>query len=369
MNIKLVDLVRQNQRIKSELLPIIEEVIDSAEFVLGKSLEKFERNFASYCGKKYAIGVNSGTDALKLALIAYGIGESDEVITVPNGYFSTAMVISQIGARPVFVDVNPQNYLIDENKLAKVLTSKTKAIVPVHLYGQAAEMDTIIGFAHKHDLIVIEDACQAHGAKYKSKKVPYGETGVFSFYPGKNLGCFGDGGALVTDNPTIYDKILYLRNDGAKKKYSHKMFGFKSRLDNLQAAILGLKLSHLDKWNQKRIENAYKYSQLLGELENIKIPKICHDRSHVYHLYVIECQKRNALQEYLKKNGIETGIHYPIPIHLQKPYRDMGYKKGDFPITEEKASSVLSLPMFPELKEEELNFVVDKIKSFVKKNY
>ncbi len=369
MNIKFVDLVRENKQLKSKLLPIIEEVIDKADFILGKYLEKFERNFAAYCGKKYAIGVNSGTDALRLALIAYGIGEGDEVITVPNGYFSTAMVISQIGAMPVFVDVDPQNYLIDVSKLEKALTPKTKAIVPVHLYGQAAEMDTIISFANKHDLIVIEDACQAHGAEYKGKKVPIAETGAFSFYPGKNLGCFGDGGALVTDNPTIYDKILYLRNDGAKNKYMHKMFGFKSRLDNLQAAILDLKLPYLDRWNQKRIENANKYSQFLGVIKNIKIPKRYSDRSHVYHLYVIECKKRNALQDYLKKHGIETGIHYSIPIHLQKPYRDMGYKKGDFPITEKRAASVLSLPMFPELKEVEIIYVVEKIKSFVLKNY
>ena len=369
MNIKFVDLARQNKQLKPKLLPIIEKVIDDADFILGKSLEKFEQNFAQYCGKKFAVGVNSGTDALKLALIAYGIGQDDEVITAPNSYFSATMVISQIGAIPVFVDIDPETFLLDFRKLKNALTKNTKAIIPTHLYGQVVDMDPIIAFAKKNNLIVIEDACQAHGAEYKGKKVPIAETGVFSFYPGKNLGCFGDGGALVTDNPTIYEKILYLRNDGAKNKYIHEMFGFKSRLDNLQAAILGLKLSYLDKWNKKRIENAKKYSQLLGEIKNIKRPKMYNDRSYVYHLYVIECQKRDALQDYLKKHGIETGIHYPIPTHLQKPYREMGYKKGDFPITEKKATSILSLPMFPELKEEEIIYVVEKIKRFVLKNY
>lgn len=368
MNIKLVNLVRQNQQIKPEILPIIEEVIDNAEFILGKSLEKFESNFASYCGKKYAIGVNSGTDALRLALIAYGIGEGDEVITVPNSYFSTAMVISQIGARPVFVDVDPQNYLIDENKLANVLTPKTKAIVPVHLYGQAAEMDTIIGFAHKHDLIVIEDACQAHGAEYKSKKVPYGETGAFSFYPGKNLGCFGDGGAIVSDNRRIIERIAYLRNDGAKNKYFHEMFGFKSRLDDLQSAVLNFKLKLLDSWNQKRRLHAKKYSQLLGNVKEIRIPNESKNRKHVFHLYVIQYEKRDLLKEFLSGKGIETGIHYPIPIHLQNAYINYGFKKNQFPVTERAASTILSLPMFPELTVDEIEFVAGQIKRFVNNN-
>lgn len=368
MNIKLVDLVRQNQQIKSELLPIIEEVIDNAEFVLGKSLEKFERNFASYCGKKYAIGVNSGTDALRLALIAYGIGEGDEVITVSNGYFSTAMVISQIGARPVFVDVDPQSYLIDLNKLASVLTPKTKAIVPVHLYGQAAEMDTIIGFAHKHDLVVIEDACQAHGAEYKNQKVPYGETGAFSFYPGKNLGCFGDGGAIVSDNRKIIERIAYLRNDGAKNKYFHEMFGFKSRLDDLQSAVLNFKLKLLDSWNQKRRLHAKKYSQLLGNVKGIRIPNESKNRKHVFHLYVIQYGRRDLLREFLREKGVETGIHYPIPIHLQNAYKNYGFKKNQFPVTEKASSTILSLPMFPELTVDEIEFVAGQIKKFVHKN-
>ena len=369
MKIKMVDLARQNKQLGPLLSPVFKDIITNADFIMGKALISFEEKFARYCGKKFAIGLNSGTDAIKLALIAYDIGPGNEVITTPNTYFSAAMVISQLGATPMFIDIDPKTSLIDVNKLKGALTKNTKAIIPTHLYGQVVDLDPILAFAKKNNLVVVEDACQAHGAEYKNKKIPIAETGAFSFYPGKNLGCFGDGGALVTDNPTIYDKILYLRNDGAKNKYSHKMFGFKSRLDNLQAAILELKLSFLDKWNQKRIENAKKYSQLLDELENIKKPKGYADRSHVYHLYVIECQKRNALQDYLKKYGVETGIHYPIPIHLQKPYIGKGYKKGDFPITEEKASSILSLPMFPELKEEELNFVVDKIKSFAKKNY
>jgi len=368
VNIKFVDLVRQNQELKSRLMPIVEGVIDDADFILGQSLKKFERNFAKYCSKKYAVGVNSGTDALKLALIAYGIKEGDEVITVPNSYFSTAMVISEIGAKPVFVDVDSQNYLIDANKLKKTLTAKTKAIVPVHLYGQAAGMDAIINFAHKHNLIVVEDACQAHGAEYKGRKVPYGETGVFSFYPGKNLGCFGDGGAIVSDNLKVVEKATYLRNDGAKNKYLHTMFGFKSRLDDLQAAILNFKLKRLDSWNQKRRSHAKKYSQLLGNVSGVKLPNESTNGKHVFHLFVIQYKKRDELRDFLSAKGIETGIHYPIPIHLQEAYKNCGYKKGQFPVTELASSTILSLPMFPELTDVEIKYVTDQIKIFVSNN-
>src|SRR3990167_10463025 len=299
MNIKFVDLVRQNKQLKPKLLPVIEKVIDDADFILGKSLEKFEQNFAQYCGKKYAVGVNSGTDALKLALIAYGIGQDDEVITAPNSYFSATMVISQIGAIPVFVDIDPETFLLDFRKLKNALSKNTKAIIPTHLYGQVVDMDPIITFAKRNNLAVIEDACQAHGAEYKGKKVPYGETGAFSFYPGKNLGCFGDGGALVTDNPTIANNVLLLRNDGSSKRYIHEKLGIKSRLDTIQAAVLNIKLPYLKQGNKKRRIHAMAYTKLLKDIPGITTPKEANDVIHAYHLYVIEAEKRNELQSYL----------------------------------------------------------------------
>lgn len=367
MHISFVDLQRQNKILKKELLSSIESVINAADFIMGKELTTFEADFARYCGKKYAVGVNSGTDALQLALVAYGIGPGDEVITVPNSYFSTAMVVSNIGAIPVFVDVDPQTSTIDVSKIETVITPKTKAIIPVHLYGQAADMKHIMAIAEKHKLVVIEDACQAHGAKYQGKKVPYSETGCFSFYPGKNLGCFGDGGAVVTDNAVIAEKLLYLRNDGAEKKYVHKAFGTKSRLDTLQAAILQIKLPHLDAWNALRRQHAARYTELLQTNSHLVLPTERDPDSHVFHLYVIECEDRDKLREYLSSHGIETGIHYPIPIHLQEAYMGKHFHTGMFPITEKKAQNILSLPMFPELTDEEITYVVEKIKSFYTK--
>lgn len=363
-NIKFVDLPRQNKILKTKILTTIKKIVDSANFIAGQPVKTFEESFAKFCNKKYAIGLNSGTDALKLALIAYGIGQDDEVITVPNSYFSTSMVISAIGAKPVFVDIDPDSYTINIKKLEKAISKKTRAIIPVHLYGQTADMDPIIKLAKKHRLIIIEDACQAHGAKYKGKIVPISETGAFSFYPGKNLGCFGDGGALVTDNYDIAKKILYLRNDGSYKKYYHEMFGVKSRLDSLQAAILSLKLNYLSKWNQMRRNHAILYTSLLKTIANVKTPKEADYATHVFHIYAIEVDRRDELKSYLKKSGVETGIHYPVPIHLQPPYRELGFKEGDFPVTEDKAEKILSLPMFPELEDNEIEYIVRKIENF-----
>lgn len=365
MKIKFVDLQRQNKILKKQLMPVIERVVDSADFIMGKTLEKFERSFAKYCDKKYTVGLNSGTDALKLALLAYGIKDGDEVITVPNSYFSTAMVISEIGAKPVFIDINKDTYTMDVDLLEKAISKKTKAVIPVHLYGNVADMDPILKLAKKYKLAVIEDACQAHGAKYKGKKVPYGETGAFSFYPGKNLGCFGDGGALVTDNKEVADKILYLRNDGSFKKYIHKVIGIKSRLDTLQAAILSIKLHYLEQWNKMRYQHAMQYNKLFGNIPEIITPKVASYASHVYHIYCIEYKNRDKLWKYLKNKGIEAQIHYPFPIHLQDAYRNEKYKKGSFPVTEEKAQTILSLPMFPELTDKEIRYVCGVIKEFV----
>jgi dTDP-4-amino-4,6-dideoxygalactose transaminase len=365
MRIKFVDLQRQNRSLKKELMSVIEKTVDEADFIMGKTLEKFENSFAKFCDKKYAVGVNSGTDALKLALLAYGIKNGVEVITVPNSYFSTAMVISEIGATPVFVDIDTDTYTMNVELLEKAISKKTKAIIPVHLYGHVADMDPILRLARKYKLAVIEDACQAHGAMYKGKKVPYGETGAFSFYPGKNIGCFGDGGALVTDSKKVADKILYLRNDGSLKKYIHKVSGIKSRLDALQAAILSMKLHYLEQWNKKRYLHAMKYNQLLGAIPGITTPRVASYASHAYHIYCIECRNRDKLWEYLKNKGVEAQIHYPLPIHLQDAYKNKKYKKGSFPVTEEKAQTILSLPMFPELTDREVGYVCSVINEFV----
>ncbi len=364
MKIDFVDLARQNKIYKKELMQAIEHIVDTASFIYGSELTNFENDFAAFCKKKYCVGVNSGTDALMLALLAYGIGKEDEVITVPNSYFSTAMVISNIGATAVFVDINPQTYNIDVTRIEEKITKKTKAIIPVHLYGQPADMDPIVVLSKKYNLTIIEDCCQAHGARYKGKSLPYTETGAFSFYPGKNLGSFGDGGAIVTNNVKIKEKLEYLRNDGAKKKYEHKMLGYKSRLDTLQAAILSIKLKYLNEFVEKRRNAARLYSQKLADIKQVKTPYEATYAYHVHHIYTILTNKRDELQNYLLKNGIQTVIHYPTPIHLQEPYLKMGFRKGDFPFSESHSKNVLALPIFPEIREDEISYVCDKIHQF-----
>ncbi len=367
MKVNFVDLKRQNKNLFMEIGSLIDQVILEADFNMGSRLERFENNFAKYVGKKYAVGLNSGTDALFLSLMAYGIGKDDEVILPTNSYFSTAMVVSNLGAKPVFVDVDPIYLHIDPFHIEKAITKKSRAIIPVHLYGQSVDMDPIIKIAKKNKLFVIEDACQAHGAMYKGEKVPVTETGAFSFYPGKNLGAFGDGGAVATDNKKIAMKILHLRNDGAYKKYVHEMFGVKSRLDTIQAAVLDLKLKHLTKWNSLRVKHAALYSELLNEITEINTPSLRKDAYHVFHIYAIQAEKREELQFFLKKHGIDTVIHYPIPIHFQKPYKKLGFKKGDFPVSENNSMRTLSLPMFPEITDKEISYVADTIKSFYRK--
>lgn len=342
----------------------IENIVNTASFIDGPDLFTFEKDFAAFCKKKYCVGMNSGTDALMLALLAYGIGKGDEVITAPNSYFSTSMVISNIGATPVFVDINPESYNIDVTRIEEKITKKTKAIIPVHLYGQAADMDPIVALAQKYNLIIIEDCCQAHGTKYKGKSLPYTETGAFSFYPGKNLGAFGDGGAIVTNNKNVEEKIKYLRNDGAKQKYVHEILGYKSRLDTLQAAVLLVKLKYLKEFINKRRENAKIYNKYLKGIKQIILPTEQSYGEHAYHVYAIQAAKRDELQDFLKQAGISTVIHYPTPIHLQTAYKTLGFKKGDFPITENMAKNILSLPMFPELKKEEIKYIAEKIEEF-----
>lgn len=362
MKIQFVDLKRQNQLHHSEWMKAIETAVDSAEFIMGETLENFEKFFAEFCQVKYCLGLNSGTDALELALRALEIGPGDEVITAPNSYFSSAMVISKVGATPIFADIDPDTYTIDPQKVSSAISSRTKAIMPVHLYGQAADMDPLIKLAKKHHLHIIEDCCQAHGAKYKGKTVPVTGLGAFSFYPGKNLGSFGDGGALVTNSARIAQKVKMLRNDGTKQKYHHYMIGYKSRLDTLQAAILAPKLKHLNAWNQLRLHHAHTYYQRLKKIPYIKLPHI--GPQHVCHVYVIEALHRDKLQEYLFMRGISTVIHYPIPIHLQPPYKKLGYRKGDFPVTEAATKKIISLPMFPELTITEIDYIAKTIESF-----
>ncbi|MBS3097299.1 DegT/DnrJ/EryC1/StrS family aminotransferase [Candidatus Woesearchaeota archaeon] len=362
--IKFVDLKKQYLAIKDEVDKAIKGIVDNASFIGGESVSSFESEFSRYVNAKFGIGVNSGSSALMLSLIAAGIKPGDEVITVPNTFIATTESISNVGAKPKFVDIDNKTYNLDVNKLKKAITNKTRAILPVHLYGQPADMGPILEIAKKRNLIVVEDACQAHGAEYKGKKVgPLGDIGCFSFYPAKNLGAFGDAGMVVTDNEEIAAKLAMLMDHGREKgkKYEHKIIGFNERLDALQAAILRVKLKHLDSWNKKRRENAALYNELF-EGSNIITPNEAEYAKHIYHLYVIRAKNRDKLKEHLKSQGINTVIHYPIPLHLQEAYKKLSHKKGDFPITEKCSDEILSLPMFPELKEEEIRFIVDKIK-------
>jgi len=364
MNVPFVDLKRQYDSIKDEVNTKINEVLQNTHFILGENSDAFEKEFANYCGVKYGVGVASGSDALTLNLKALGVNKGDEVITVPNTFIATVDAISRNGAKPVFVDIDPETYNIDVAEIEEKITDKTKAIIPVHLYGQPADMDEIIKIAKKYDLKIIEDACQAHGAEYKGKKVgSLSDVGCFSFYPAKNLGAYGDGGMVVTNNEQIAERIKMLRNYGQSKKYYHDFIGYNSRLDEIQAAVLRVKLRYLDEWNDKRREHAKLYNDLLENVSGIETPTEKEFVKHVYHLYVIRCKNRNELQNYLSSKGVSTGIHYPIPVHLQKAYKHLEYKEGDFPITEKYAKEILSLPMFPELTDEEIEVVVGLIRS------
>lgn len=355
--IPFVDLKAQYDSIKDEIDKAIQNVLNTTSFIMGEELIKFEEEFASFCNTKYAIGVANGSDALILALRACSIGKRDEVITVSHTFIATAEAITHVGGKIVFGDINPKTYTIDVSKIEEKITEKTKAIIPVHLYGQPTDMDPIIRLAEKYNLRIIEDAAQAHGAEYKGKKVgSIGDVGCFSFYPGKNLGAYGDAGMIVTNNKGIAEKIKLFRNHGRiTKKYEHEIEGYSSRLDNLQAAILRVKLKYLNKWNDMRRSNAKKYSELLSNIDEVITPYEANYAKHVYHLYVIRTENRDKLRDVLKSEGVATGIHYPIPLHLQPAYNYLGYKRGNFPITEECGQKILSLPMFAELSNEDIN--------------
>lgn len=367
MPIPLVDLKLQYRSIEPEIKKAIEEIFEQSAFISGKPLLDFEKAFAEYCGAEYAVGVSSGTSALYLALSAYGVKQGDEVITVPNTFIATAEAISEAGARPVFVDIEPVTYTIDVLKIENAITKKTKAIIPVHIYGHPAEMDGVISIAKKHGLRVIEDAAQSHGAQYKGKKAgTLGDAGCFSFYPGKNLGAYGDAGAVVTNDAKFSDTVSLLRDHGRKEKYLHEIRGFNHRLDTLQARLLNVKLKHLNDWNKKRQQIAAWYRVFLKDTP-LNLPGESRDSSHVYHLFVIETDVRDSLKKYLQEKGISTGIHYPMPLHLQPAYAFLGYKEGDFPVTEKASRRILSLPMFPELEEKQVEYICGNIKEFFRK--
>jgi len=371
--VPFIDLKRQYKRIKEEILSATQRVYEKGRFILGEEVSAFEKEFSHYCGVRYGVGVGSGTDALYLALKAAGIGEGDEVVTVANSFVATALAISFTGAKPLFVDIDPKTYTMDPNHLelflkrqkAKDSGQKIKAILPVHLYGHPAEMDSIMEIADRYDLIVIEDACQAHGAKYGKKKVgSFGAMGCFSFYPTKNLGGYGDGGMVVTDHKKYDQNLRLLRCYGERKKYEHILKGHNSRLDEIQAAILRVKLKYLDQWNKERRGKARLYTKMVSSL-GVVCPSERKGVRHVFHLYTIKTRKRDSLQAFLKKRGIETLIHYPIPIPLQKAYRELGYRRRDFPLTNQWSRKILSLPFFPEMKDSEIEEVTEGIRCFL----
>jgi dTDP-4-amino-4,6-dideoxygalactose transaminase len=377
MNVPFLDLKAQYSQIQDEVLPMISEAMQNAAFVGGPQVSGFEEEFARFCESKYCVGVNSGTDALRFALMAAGIGPGDDVITVPNTFIATTEAVSQVGAKPVFVDIRPDTCNMDPDKLedylkkrftpqASSLKPQPKAVIPVHLYGQPADMDSILKVAQKHNLVVIEDACQAHGALYKGKKAgPLGIAGCFSFYPGKNLGAYGEGGAVVTNDEEIAGRIRMIRDHGQAKKYYHDMEGYNGRLDAIQAGVLRIKLKRLDAWNWARRNNAAYYNELLAGIPGVTMPVEADFARSVYHLYVIQIADRDGLQKFLGEKGVATGLHYPLPLHMQRAYEHLGYREGDFPVTEEVSRNLLSLPMFPELTSAQIEYVVDCIKEWM----
>lgn len=356
--VPFVDLKVQYQHIKDEINQAIGRVLESSQFILGDEVAAFEKEFAAYSGARYGIAVNSGTSALHLALLAAGIGPGDEVITVPFTFVATVAAIIYTGARPVFVDIEPSSFTMNVNQIQSVITPRTKAILPVHLYGQPADLDPILEIARQHKIKVIEDAAQAHGAEYKGKRVgSIGDLGCFSFYPGKNLGAYGEGGMVVTNDPEYTRTIRMLRDWGAENKYQHILKGFNYRMEGMQGAILRVKLRYLEDWTEKRRAHAAYYNELLDD-GCLQKPKEMSYARHVYHLYVIRTSDRYGVQQRLTRQGIQSGIHYPIPVHLQAAYSDLNHKKGDFPITEQAAAEVLSLPMFPELFEGQQQLII-----------
>lgn len=365
MAIEFVDLKRQFAGIKSEINSSIAKILKSQYFVLGVELQKFETSFGLYLKTPYVVGVDNGSDGLILILKALGIKKGDEVITPVNSYVSTTFAITEIGATPIFVDVNPNTHQLNIDQVKKKITKKTRAILPVHLYGAPCDIDLLVDICKQKKIFLVEDACQAHGSTLRNKKLgTFGIAGVYSFYPGKNLGAYGNGGAVVTWDRNIYNKLLKLRNFGQNKRYYHESVGGNSKLDDIQAAVLTVKLRHLNTWNKRRAHLAKLYTK---NLRHVTMPTIRKDAQSNHHLFVIETNKRDALQKYLFKHGILAQIHYPVPIHLQKCYKYLGYKKGSFPVAEQLANTILSLPLYAELTDKEVAHIANKVNSFYEK--
>ncbi len=367
MKVPFLDLKSQMNSIRDEVNTCLNEVMDKTAFSSGPFVEEFEKSFSKFCDTKYCVAVNSGTSALHLALLSCGIRPGDEVITVPNSFISTAWAISYCSAKPVFVDVDPDTFLMDFNQIEKAITPKTKAIIPVHLYGQPADMKEINDIAKKNNLKVIEDAAQAHSSFYNNKKIgSLGNITCFSFYPGKNLGGYGEGGAIVTNDKSVSEELKMLRNHGQSKRYYHDFIGYNYRMDGFQGAILNVKLKYIEHWTQLRNRIANSYSQKFSKIKQIKIPIIAENNFSAFHLYVIHIDERMKLMSQLEKYEIFTGLHYPVPIHLQKAYKYLGYKEGAFPVSEESALKCLSLPIYPEMSDYQVDFVIETIFKYFK---
>lgn len=364
MNVSFLDMSRQHAAMKNEIDEALARVFNRAWFILGEEGEAFEQEFAAYLGARHGVGVGSGTEALHLALLACGVSAGDEVITVPNTAVPTISAISFANAKPVLVDIDPATYTMNVAQVEAAITPATKVLLPVHLYGQTANLAPLLEIARQHNLHVVEDACQAHGATFEQRKAgTYGEAGCFSFYPSKNLGAYGDGGFVCTDDPEIASRLRLLRNYGQTKRYYHATKGFNSRLDELQAAVLRRKLLYLDYWNARRRELARLYDQLLQGLP-IVLPQTMTWGEHVFHLYVIRCDRRDQLCSFLAERGIQTIIHYPVPVHCQEAYRDLNMPRGALPEAEKAAQEIVSLPLYPEIREEEIEFVAASIREF-----
>ncbi len=363
--VPFLDLKAQYQSLKEEVNAAIGRVLESCQFALGREVAAFEEEFAAYCGAQHAVAVNSGTSALHLAMLAAEVGPGDEVITCPMTFVATVAAIEYTGARPVFVDMDPQRYTIDVTKIEAAITEKTKAIMPVHLYGQPADMDPILAIAKKHKLRVIADAAQAHGAEYKGRRAgSLGDLAGFSFYPGKNLGAYGEGGCVTTNNAEYAEKIRMLRDWGQKNKYEHVLKAYNCRMDGIQGAVLRVKLRHLDKWTEARRAHAARYTELLAG-SGVQTPTVAADVRHVFHIYAVRAQDRDGLQVALAEREIQSGKHYPEPVHLLPAYSNLGYQAGDFPESERLGREELSLPMFAELTETQLTSVTEAVRAYV----
>lgn len=365
MSVPFIDLKQQYLGIRDEVLSAVDRVFESTQFVLGKEVSAFEEEFAAYCGVRHGIAVNSGTSALHLALLAGGVGPGDEVITVPLTFVATTAAIVYTGARPVFVDVDPATYTMDPALIKAAITPRTKAILPVHLYGHAADMDAICSIARRHNLLVVEDAAQAHGAEYKGRRCgSIGDLGCFSFYPGKNLGAYGEGGIVTTDSPEFARTIRMLRDWGTEKKYHHVLKGFNYRMEGVQGAILRIKLRYLEAWTEARRRNASAYNKLLRESSGLSLPAESDGNRHVYHVYAVLTSRRREFIEALEARGVQTGIHYPVPVHFLPAYSDLNYQPGDFSQAERIASQEVSLPMFPEMTPAQIDEVSEAVLDF-----